>query len=153
MIVIACLHCNVAIRTVGDEAEVYQLVGHGSEWYPDKYPCPTAGCPGLAQYLEAIDPNAARQLVIHDVTPQEAFAAIEGLGFPVERDCSETAVRQVFEHKITKTGVRQVRNSNRSIIDWIEFDNGVRMYLAASSDGAVVYRLAGQHSYVEQNGG
>lgn len=150
MITLACLRCNVGLRTYGDEAEVSVLLGPESEFYPDQYPCPTDGCGGRAQYLESIDPTALSRLEIHDVTPQEAFAALNGLGFPPERDCGETAVRQALTRKITDVGVRQVRGANRSVLEWIDFEDGTRLYLASSSDGAVVYRLARRFSYVEQ---
>lgn len=153
MITIACMTCGTAIRTAGDEAEVYSLLGHGSEYYPDKYPCVAAGCRGHAQYLEAISPIAMAQLIIHDVTPQEAFAALNGLGLPPERDCGETAVRQALTGRVVDAGVRQIRGSNRSVLEWLLFEDGTRLFLAASGEGAVVYRLARPHSYVEQNGG
>jgi hypothetical protein len=88
-------------------------------------------------------------LEIHDVTPQEAFAALNGLGFPPERDCGETAVRQALTKKILNAGVRQIRGINRSVLEWLEFEDGTRLYLASSSDGAVVYRLARRFSYAE----
>jgi hypothetical protein len=149
LITLACLKCNTAIRTVGDNREVFALLGHGCEWYPDKYPCPKAGCDGLAQFMEAVAPTALSQLEIHDLTPYEAFAAFNGLGFPPERDCGETAVREAFKQSISKVGVRQLRGENRSVIDWIEFTDGVRIYLAASGAGAVVYRIARPFRYTE----
>jgi hypothetical protein len=151
LIIIACFKCNIALRTSGDEEEVHTLLGAGSEWYPNKYPCPRFGCTGLAEYSTGIQPTALAALELHEVTPQEAFAAFEGLGLPPERDCGETAVRGAFEKKVTNVGVRQLRGRNRSVIDWIEFEDGTRLFLAASGDGAVAYRLAKKFSYVEKN--
>jgi len=150
LIILACLRCNVGLRTCGDEAEVSTLLGPESECYPDQYPCPTDGCGGRAKYFESIDSAALSKLELHDVTPQEAFAALNGLGFPPERDCGETAVRQALTKKIANVGVRQVRGANRSVVEWLEFEDGTRLYLASSSDGAVAYRLARRFSYVEQ---
>jgi len=149
LITIVCLTCRVGLRTCGDEAEVSTLLGPESECYPDQYPCPTDGCVGRAQYLESIDPAALARLEIHEVTPQEAFAALNGLGFPPERDCGETAVRLALTHQVTEAGVRQIRGTNRSVLDWLQLDDGTRLYLASSSEGAVVYRLARRFSYVE----
>lgn len=148
MITIACLRCNIGIRTYGDEVEVSSLLVEGSEWYPDQYPCPTDGCGGTAQYLESIDSAALSRLEIHDVTPQEGFAAFNGLGFPPERDCGETAVRAALKSPVVDVGVRQLRGSNRSVLEWLQLEDGTRLYLAASSEGAVVYRLAKRFSYV-----
>lgn len=153
MITIVCLKCRTALRTVGSEAEVHSLLGPGSEYYPESYPCPTDGCDGKAKYLEAISPVALSQLKIYDLTPQEVFAALEGLGLPPERDCGETAVRKAFGSNVTEVGVRQLRGANRSILDWIQFADGTRLYVAASAEGAVVYRLARRHSYAESAGG
>lgn len=149
MIIIACLKCNVALRTVGEDAEVHQLVGQGSEWYPDKYPCPTDGCPGPAEYCTGIQPSALAAMTLYEVTPQEAFSAFEGVGLPPERDCGETAVRLAFEKKIVGLGTRQLHGKNRTVVTWIEFEDGTRAYFGASSEGALVYRLSKRFSYVE----
>lgn len=153
MIVIACLKCSMALRTSGDPAEVHTLLGQGSEWYPDKYPCPRDGCPGPAEYCMSIDSMAFSALEVHDVTPQEAFAALEGLGLPPERDCGETAVRAALEKKITGAGTRQIRGMSRTVIEWLEFEDGTRMYLASSAEGAVAYRLSKPFSYAEKTSG
>lgn len=153
MIIIACLKCSTALRTSGDVAEVHTLIGQGCEWYPNKYPCPTDGCPGPAEYCQAIDSSAFSALHVHDVTPQEAFAALEGLGLPPERDCGETAVRLALEKKIVSAGTRQLHGVNRCVVEWLEFEDGTRLHLAASAEGAVAYRLSKPFSYVEKNSG
>lgn len=152
MIIIACLRCSVGLRTSGDEAEVFTLLGPGSDWYPDKYPCPTDGCTGHSEFVTAIEPSALAALTIYDVSPQEAFAALNGLGLPPERDCGESAVREAFTKKIVGVGARQLRGQNRCAVDWIEFEDGTRLYLGASGDGALAYRLSKRFSYVEHAG-
>ena len=49
--------------------------------------------------------------------------------------------------------IKQIRNSHRSIIEYLQLEDGTRVYLASSSYGATVYRVAPPHSYVEANDG
>lgn len=150
MIVIACTSCGVGVRTFGEHAEVHHLIGQGCDWYPNKYPCPNDRCGRTAEYMQSIDPSALSRLELHDLTPQESFAAFNGLGFPLERDCGETAVRELLlTSSICKAGTRQVRAANRTVVEWLEFEDGSRVYLASSADGAIAYRISRPHSYVE----
>lgn len=143
MIIIVWPGTKLAIRTVGEFDEVEHLLGPKSEWYPDKYPHPDPEVKELGSFQNAIDARAMPELDLHDVTPQEAFAALSGLGLPNERDCGTTAVERVFESQgVKKVHMRQVNRANRTIIDSIEFDDGTRMFLASSPVGAVVYRIS-----------
>jgi len=148
MITLTCQGCRTALRTVGEEVEVRNLVGPECDWYPDEYPCPV--CPGKMEYQTAITGSALAAMRVHDVTPQEAFAALSGLGLPAERDCGETAVLKAFERPIRSLGTRQLPGKNRTAIDWIEFEDGTRMFLASGIDGAVVYRIAPPRSFVQE---
>jgi hypothetical protein len=88
---------------------------------------------------------------LFDVNPQEAFAAINGLGLPSEQECNGTAVADVFlEKKVKHVTTRMIRNSHRCILDNIEFDDGTKMYFGASAGGAIVYRIAPRHSYAQE---
>ena len=154
MITVVCTTCRMCIRTVGSEEEIDQLAGAASDWFPDKYPCARAGCEARAQYVEAIEPTALAALEVHDLTPLEAFAAFCHLGLPEERDCGETAVREVFsEQEVEAIGAHQIRGANRTILEWVRFKDGTRLYLASSTEGATVYRIATPHSYTGANGG
>lgn len=150
MIHIVCTKCNLAIRTVGEFNEIQHLLAEKSEWYPDKYPCPAVECDGRAEYTESIAADAYQALDIHDLTPQEAFAAYYGLGLPEEQECGPLAVDKAFEQKVSKVNARLIRGSNRSVIDSIEFEDGSVMYLGSSAAGALVYRIAKRRSFVEE---
>jgi hypothetical protein len=148
MITIVCLKCGTGIRTVGEEDELRSLF-MGSDWYPENYPCANAECSAKAQYVETIESLSLPAMDIHDLEPMEAYAAIHGLGFPEERDCGKTAVELVFEQPVKEVKVRQIRGQNRSVIDYIIFEDGTRLYLASAVEGAVAYRIAKPHSYAE----
>lgn len=134
----------------GAEGESETLFGQRSDFYPDSYPCFRCEEP-IAQFVPAMAPDALAQLELFDVTPPEAFAALMGLGVPGEQDCSAAAVEKVVVgQSVKKIHVRQIRNSHRCLVDGIELDNGVKLYLGSSAMGATVYRVALPHSYAEQ---
>jgi hypothetical protein len=148
MILIACLKCGAAVRTVGDAAE--HLLGPQSEWYPNKYPCPRAECSGVCEYLQGVESSALQMLEIHDLSPEEAFIAFNGLGFPEEHDCGRTAVEKLFaEKRVKSVKVRQLPRQNRSVLEYIIFDDDTRLFLASSTEGATVYRVSKPHSYTK----
>jgi hypothetical protein len=148
MIIIVCMSCGTAVRSVGEGVE--HLIGPLSDWYPDRYPCPNADCSDKARYIESIDSLALGRLTLHDLTPEEAYAAFNGLGFPEERDCGKTAVEQLFKtKKVERVEVRQISKSNRSVLNCIVFEGGTKLFLASAFEGAVVYRITEPHSYTE----
>jgi len=144
MIIIACPQCRCALRTVGEDAE--QLLGKETDYYPDRYPCSV--CPSKARI---IDGREAKEYLddIRDLTPQEVFAALHGLGFPEEQDCGETAVQQALRRSpLRRAATRHVRNG-RCCLDRLELEDGTRLFIGSSSYGAVVYRIAEPHSYTQ----
>ena len=151
MIYIVCLTCKSALRIMGDSREIEHLVGRICEWYPSSYPCWTDNCVGRAQFLERIDADVVRRIEVRDLTPQEAFLALNGMGMPDEKDCSAAAVKQVFESSPVKyVDAVQIRDSHRSIVNYIEMENGTRIYLASGPEGAIVYRISRPHSYTQE---
>lgn len=147
MICVFCTACGHGLRiSPGDDGELESLFG---EWHPNKYPC--FNCGEAAQVVEAIDSTSVLQFVLHDVTAGEAFAAMNGLGLPQEQECSPAAVEKLFsERTVKRAKTRVIRNSHRCVIDFLEFDDGSRLYLGSSSVGAVVYRISSPHSYAQQ---
>lgn len=154
MIHIICMECKHGLCVSpgdmhGRLSEAEALLGHGSEFYPDKYPC--WHCKEkMAEFVAVADVAALRLINIHDVSPQEAMAAIHGLGLPDEQDCSAAAVERLFEgQKVTRVFATSIRNSHRSILKVIEFADGSKLHLGSSAFGATVYRISKPHSYVE----
>jgi len=144
VIIIVCKDCGTGVRVSGEVEELSHLLGEfNKDWYPDKYPCPTAVCTGKAEFMEGIEPAALRMLNVHDLTPHEAYAAFHGLGLPTERDCGPTAVEKaLLEHRVTAVDLQLVRGSNRSVVYSLTLDDGSRLYLGSSPFGAIVYRLS-----------
>jgi len=149
MILIACLTCKTGIHISPDsDGAEGNLVGEGCEWWPDKYPCPV--CDRKAMYVPAADQQARNELTMHELTPVEAYAAFNGMGLPEDQECGALAVAQQFAKKVKQVHCRNIPNTQRSVISWIEFDDGYKLYLAAGVQGAVVYRIRGPYSVMER---
>lgn len=149
MILIACTTCRKALRVSGDLGEMEPLVGQGSEYWPDKYPC--FHCEGTAAGFLAPEISAAAMasLAITDVTVQEAFAALNGLGVPEERTCCAEVVEPLFEKQGIKVHGRQPRGTTRYLVAELEFPDGSRMFFGTSPQGALIYRITKKHSYLK----
>lgn len=150
MITIVCKECKTALRISGEVDEMVHLFGEKSEWYPDKFPCVTDGCTSKMEIMDSIAGDAFRALDVHDVTPTEAFSALNGLGVPEEQDCGPTAVKVAFQKPIKNVATRLVKGTNRSVIDSVEFEDGSKLFLGSSAFGAIVYRISKKRSFVEE---
>jgi hypothetical protein len=126
------------------------LFGEKSDWYPDKFPCPWVNCDGKGELLTSIQPEALAALSVHELTPQEAYVAFNGLGLPEEQDCGPTAVQVAFNKLVKKVNVALLKGTNRSIVNWIEFEDGTRLFLGATAAGAIVYRIAKPRSFTQE---
>lgn len=152
MIYIVCTNCNTAMRVeAADELELQSLVGDLSDFYPDKYPCTRTGCKSMGRLFGPTDisQRAMAQLTIIDVTPQEAFAALNGLGFPKERSCYLEDVRAMLQVGVKRVVGRDIPGTTRCIIDHFELNDGTVVHLGASSEGATVYRVTRPPAYVK----
>jgi hypothetical protein len=102
------------------------------------------------QFAQSIPAGDLGGLDVHQLTPQEAFSALHGVGLPAERDCGEEVVRTLLlSQRVVKAEVRQVRNSNRAIVHSLTFEDGRRLYLGSSPEGAIAYRIAARGDQVE----
>jgi hypothetical protein len=149
VIYLACQSCDAVLRVCpGEEGEIESLLGTGSEWYPDRYPCPR--CTGKCAFTTIMDPLRLAASCTIDLKPQEAFVALCGAGLPEEHDCGSTAVEQLFtSKKVTKVSTRQIRGSNRCVLDVVEFEDGTVAYLGSSTFGATIFRISKPHSYTK----
>lgn len=151
MMLIVCTHCRLALRVIGDQGEIESLIGRMSELAQLGYPC--AGC---GRQTEAIreteaDPEALSRMKVVDATPHEAFAAVYGLGLPSERACEPAVIDELLRtHRIVGVKLRPVPGSRRCCIDELTLEDGTRMFLGASSQGALVYRIVNRSSYAER---
>lgn len=149
MIVIACSKCSHALRVNGEVRDVDSLVGQGSEYWPDKYPCYNCGEKASGFLTPEVSALAMQALIITDVSPEEAFAALNGLGIPSERTCCEEVILPYFESVGIQVKGKQMRGQTRFILEELTFPDGTRMQIGASPQGAIIYRLVKRHSYVK----
>lgn len=145
MIYLVCEKCQRCLRvSPGEGGEAEFMFSSGKEVCWD--------CGKTLDVFSHMDMRTARSLDIIDVSPAEALAAVSGVGLPNEQDCSLEAVNKLLqEHRVVRVSGSQIRNSHRSIINYLELDDGTKVYFGSSAYGATVYRVAPRHSYVEAN--
>lgn len=148
MITIACRLCSHALRVNGEVRDVDSLVGQGSEYWPGKYSCYNCGAPATGFLTPEVSPLVMQSLIITDVSAEEAFAALNGLGVPAERTCCEEVILPYFEAAGIQVKGKQLRGQNRYILEELTFPDGTRMQIGPSPQGALIYRLVKKHSYV-----
>ncbi len=155
MILVLCLPCALAIRVmptrVGDTTssdELETLVGRKSPYWPDKYPCPSCEKDARGIRETEADPRALALLKMRDLTPEEAFAAFNGLGFPDEQSCTFDEVQTLLkEQPVRRVVGRTIPLTERVVLDCLELWDGTKLHLGAGAEGAVVYRIARPHAY------
>lgn len=137
---IVCACGGFALRVVGEADEI------------DRYINPTfRGCALLCPECKAplhsaehIDAALSQRIapILREVTPHEAHLAIEGMGFPEERDCVADVVRTVLEgDQIDSISIRTIKGTGRSALDSIMMKSGATVFLGGSAWGALVYRV------------
>lgn len=155
MILIVCLPCAYAIRVMPSVItdahsvqELDQLVGTRSEFWPDRYSCPRCDKPARGLHERDADPRVLHSMHVQEATPQEAFAAMNGLGFPDEQKCSLEAVQALLlETPVRKVIGKNVSGAERTIIDALELWDGTKVHFGAGAEGAVIYRITKPTSY------
>ncbi len=152
MILVTCTACRLALRVLGDVEEISLLVGERSDFWPSKYTCPRCEGPAKGQPEDALLPSELLPFELRDLSAQELFAALNGLGLPDEQACSAEVVGTLLrETPIRRVRIRDVPGSPRSILEQLELWDGTRLYFGASPAGAIVYRNVPAQSYVEKN--
>lgn len=158
MIVVVCLPCELAIRVMPANVanhrsaqELDQLVGKASPFWPDQYPCPRCGKNARGFLEKMVDPKVLQALVLQEATPQEAFAAFHGMGFPDEQRCSlETVQELLLGTPVRRVIGKNVTGQERTIIDALELWDGTRVHFGAGAEGAVIYRITKPVSYAQK---
>ena len=156
MILVICLKCELAIRIMPAQVllpssvqELEQLVGRRSEFWPNRYPCPK--CEGVCTAIldTQADPQVMALLTVQDLTPQEAFSAFMGCGFPEEQSCSLERVQELLKQPVKQVIGTNVPGVERTLVDALELEDGTKLHFGASSDGAVIYRITKPISYTK----
>lgn len=142
MILVICTSpaCGAQYRCIGGPREIETLVGKYSEFYPDKYRCPSCMSPAQFAYEAYVNPSTLTKL--RDLEAQELFRGMHGLGLPEEQICdAETVTKLLTEQKVKRVVGQQIRATARFNLEYIEFESGHRMYFGASTHGALIYRI------------
>ena len=159
-LLIICLPCSLALRvmparvgSMNSQRELRELVGEGSTFWLDKYPCPACEVHTSAVAEIQVDPRVLSELTVLDVTPHEAFAALHGMGLPEEQKCSLERVEELLREQ----PIRRVIGSTvegappRTTLDALELWDGTKLYFAGTSGtGAVIYRITRPVSYTKK---
>lgn len=136
-----CNWCGCTLRVLDKLSEKdEQLVGQTSEFWPDKYKCTKCGADATGCPEQEV-PRFMQSAAIVDLTAQELYAALVGMGLPKEAECTLTNVAALLGKVGVKIVGKDVPNTGRCTLDYLEFPDGSLLYLGASSHGAVVYRL------------
>ncbi len=151
MITIVCTSCKTALYVIGEVSEVDHLLGTRSEYWPDKFPCFNCNAKASGLLTAEVSPAAMHELNVYELNVQEAFAAINGLGIPAERNCCAEVVVPLLESVGLKVNGKEFRGAMRYFIDALELPDGTKLHLAASPQGACVYRVTKPHSYRKAN--
>ena len=145
MIVVVCLPCAVGYRVKGTDTNT--LLGPESDVWPHGFTCPN--CSKTAQgYLEdELSEAMYRLLHIRDLTPIEGFSTlIAGVGLPEDRECNKEVIETLLRDYKIKVSGKNVPNTSRFNIDYMELSDGTRIYFGSSGHGAIVYRISKERS-------
>lgn len=147
MMVLPCMACFTAVRVM----EVLPHVGPESEFWPAGYTCVACGNPVTAIGERETELVALEKMKLRDLTSDELYAALHGLGTPEERVAHFTSVNDLLlSKKVTKVIGHTVGNTDRTVIEALELEDGTRMYLGSGSAGAIVYRITHPVSYTQK---
>lgn len=145
MKVFFCKQCLFAFDVVGDTDELALMTSESIIGAT----CPSCDAVGAVEVCwEAELGVELRRVHRRHLTATEAYAALMGLGLPVEDvipDAEELA-------ELLRSGVEKVvgkRGPDRFVIDHIKMVDGTRVFFAAAAEGAIIYRVGKPVSYVE----
>lgn len=154
MILILCssLLCRTVVRVMAaDPVQTDMLVGPGSQYWPNKFTCPRCDGPAVGHKEGEIDPNNFRNFTLIELEAEEMFRALNGLGLPEEQNCHVEVLLEVFgKQKVKNVAGYNIPGSNRFCIEWLEMEDGTKLYFGASAHGATIYRIVNKTSAVKK---
>jgi len=144
---LACDACLTVIRVFGDAEVIDNLIIGHSKWTAG-WPCVSDNCHEFMRRVTDTEEvsgvfAAADSTLLHvnELSPEDAFSALCGLGLPEEIGTQPEVIRAL----LLSNKVRDIQNwqaaSGRTVLDWLELENGVRIHLASSPAGPVVYKI------------
>jgi hypothetical protein len=147
---VPCMKCYAVVRVIDDPTQIHLLVGQASEFWPDKYDCLVCGekCEAISE--SDAEPAALARMKLKDLSAQEYYAALHGLGTPDEMKCDAPTVNELLSRPVKKVVGRQLPNTERFLLETIEVEGGVKLHFGAGAAGAVIYRITRPISYTEK---
>lgn len=145
MMVVVCLPCSLGFRVKGEDTSA--LLGPESDVWPDGFTCPGCSQPARGYLENEISEALLRVLQIRDLTPIEGFSTlIAGVGLPEDRECSKEVIKTLLQAYKIKVVGKDVPNTSRFNIDFMELLDGTRLYFGSSGHGAIIYRVSKERS-------
>jgi hypothetical protein len=152
LVICTSITCKTVTRLfAGSANELVSLVGEKSEWWPGGYRCPNCEKQASGVYEGRIDPNELKDFNVRELEAQDYFRFMMGVGLPEEQDCQLSVLIDTFKAgKVAKIAGHEIRGSKRYCVEWLEMEDGTRLYFGASSHGATVYRITKKMNFTEK---
>ena len=150
MLLVVCTNCYTVVRVLDDEAKLHQLVGEGSDFWPDKYVCISCGKACIGVKESSITVQDLSKAKVRDLDAEQMLAAMSGLGTPDEMLCDITTVRELLARPIKKVQGYTVAGTTRTCLMEIELVDGTKLHFGSSVHGAIVYRITRPISYTQK---
>ena len=151
MIILLCLDCRLALRVLeGDTAEIDGLVGARSEFWPDRYPCPSCERNVHGHLEQDLPSEVLLDMRLIDLSAQELFAALNGLGLPDEQACTGEVVRTLLRQPVRRIIGSDIPGTTRFRVETLELVDGTRLCFGSAPEGAIIYRIVRPTKYVER---
>lgn len=125
-----CSACGTSINVIGQPLRIKELLG--STLWGDKFPC--ISCGGEADRRLGFLPSASLEL-----TPEEYFRALHGLGTPKEAICPPSMIESLLRDGVESIDAEE--RAGKTLLRSILLCNGLRMHLWVSPQGPVVYKV------------
>lgn len=152
LVICAKLTCKTVTRIYANSAgELTGLVGEASGWWPDKYHCPNCEGTATAVYEGQIDPKEFDGFNVRELEAQDFFRFMMGVGLPEESDCTLEVLTDVFKAgKVGKLAGHRIAGTKRFCVEWLEMEDGTRLYFGASAHGATIFRIVRKTNFAEK---
>lgn len=149
--IVFCSSCYAAVRVLDSDDRAEMLVGRRSDFFPH-YPCLQCTDKKNALYEESeFAQDLYAKLRIRDLSSEEYFRALMGLGTPDEMVCAAEVVRDLLlSQRIKGVHGQDVVGTGRFQIQSLELADGTSLHLGASAHGAIVFRITRPVSYVRK---
>ena len=141
MIVVVCLPCTMGFRIKG--ADTSALLGPESDVWPNGFTCPNCSKPMYGHLENEVSEAMYRLLQIRDLTPIEGFSTlVADVGLPEDRECGKEVIEALLNDYKIKVSGKNIPNTSRFNIDYMELQDGTRLYFGSSGPGAIIYRVS-----------